>query len=435
MKTVKVGLVGVGTVGRGVVEVLQRNCEEISRRTGSQIVVVAACARDVEKATEFLGPEVKVFNDPLDVVRDDNVDIVIELIGGTTTARTLLLEAISLSKPVVTANKALIAECGNELFAQAAANGSIVAYEAAVAGGIPIIKALREGLAGNRIDSVAGIVNGTTNFILSEMREKGMSFEEALGDAQRLGYAEADPTFDIEGIDAGQKLAIIAAVSFGISIQPEKVYCEGITKLTEADILAAEEFGYRVKLLAITKRRTDGFEMRVHPTLVPDKCVIASVDGPMNAVLVHGDAVGPTLYYGAGAGAEPTASAVISDLIDVIRLQRANAAAYVPHLAFQREHLSDVPILDMGEVESSFYLRIRVRDEPGVLSDIAGILAEYAVSIEAMRQRESNSNDEGVDIVIFTHTTKESSINEASKKISALEAIYNAPARLRIEMF
>ena len=435
MKTVKVGLVGVGTVGRGVVEVLQRNCEEISRRTGSQIVVVAACARDVEKATEFLGPEVKVFNDPLDVVRDDNVDIVIELIGGTTTARTLLLEAISLSKPVVTANKALIAECGNELFAQAAANGSIVAYEAAVAGGIPIIKALREGLAGNRIDSVAGIVNGTTNFILSEMREKGMSFEEALGDAQRLGYAEADPTFDIEGIDAGQKLAIIAAVSFGISIQPEKVYCEGITKLTEADILAAEEFGYRVKLLAITKRRTDGFEMRVHPTLVPDKCVIASVDGPMNAVLVHGDAVGPTLYYGAGAGAEPTASAVISDLIDVIRLQRANAAAYVPHLAVQREHLSDVPILDMGEVESSFYLRIRVRDEPGVLSDIAGILAEYAVSIEAMRQRESNSNDEGVDIVIFTHKTKESSINDASKKISALEAIYNAPARLRIEMF
>ena len=435
MKTVKVGLVGVGTVGRGVVEVLQRNCEEISRRTGSQIVVVAACARDVEKATEFLGPEVKVFNDPLDVVRDDNVDIVIELIGGTTTARTLLLEAISLSKPVVTANKALIAECGNELFAQAAANGSIVAYEAAVAGGIPIIKALREGLAGNRIDSVAGIVNGTTNFILSEMREKGMSFEEALVDAQRLGYAEADPTFDIEGIDAGQKLAIIAAVSFGISIQPEKVYCEGITKLTEADILAAEEFGYRVKLLAITKRRTDGFEMRVHPTLVPDKCVIASVDGPMNAVLVHGDAVGPTLYYGAGAGAEPTASAVISDLIDVIRLQRANAAAYVPHLAFQREHLSDVPILDMGEVESSFYLRIRVRDEPGVLSNIAGILAEYAVSIEAMRQRESNSNDEGVDIVIFTHKTKESSINDASKKISALEAIYNAPARLRIEMF
>jgi homoserine dehydrogenase len=321
------------------------------------------------------------------------------------------------------------------LFAQAKGSGSIVAYEAAVAGGIPIIKALREGLAANQIDSVAGIVNGTTNFILSEMRDKGISFQDALEDAQRLGYAEADPTFDIEGIDAGQKLAIIAAVTFGISIQPKKVYCEGITHLTAADICAAEEFGYRVKLLAITKRKAGGFEMRVHPTLVHHKSVIASVDGPMNAVLVQGDAVGPTLYYGAGAGAEPTASAVIADLIDVVRLQNADAAAHVPHLAFQEERLSDVPILDMGEVESSFYLRLRVRDEPGVLSDIAGILAEYKVSIEAMRQRESDTTDEGVDIIIITHKTKESSMNHALKKISELDAIYNTPARLRIEVF
>ncbi|MDC1312203.1 homoserine dehydrogenase [Burkholderiales bacterium] len=435
MKTVRVGLVGVGTVGRGVFEVLKRNGEEIARRIGREIIVVAASARNVEKAAKFLGPQVKVHADPLDVVRDENVDVVIELIGGTTTARMLIEESIALMKPVVTANKALIAEHGNELFAQAKANGSIVTYEAAVAGGIPIIKALREGLAANRIDSVAGIVNGTTNFILSEMRDKGISFQEALADAQRLGYAEADPTFDIEGIDAGQKLAIIAAVSFGISIQPQKVYCEGITNLTEADIRAAEDFGYRIKLLAITKRRAGGFEMRVHPTLISDKCVIASVDGPMNAVLVQGDAVGPTLYYGAGAGAEPTASAVIADLIDVIRLQEADVTTHVPHLAFQEERLSDVPILDIGEVESSFYLRLRVRDEPGVLSDISGILADYGVSIEAMRQRESDSNDEGVDIIIFTHKTKESSINHASEKISALNAIYDSPARLRIEAF
>ena len=435
MKTVNVGLVGVGTVGRGVFEVLRRNCEEISRRTGREIIVSAASARNVRKAEEFLGSTVKVYEDPFDVVRDKNVDIVIELIGGTTTARALIEESISLSKPVVTANKALIAEHGNELFSRARANGSIVAYEAAVAGGIPIIKALREALAANRIDSVAGIVNGTTNFILSEMRDKGISFQDALAEAQQLGYAEADPTFDIEGIDAGQKLAIIAAVTFGISIQPKRVYCEGITNLTEADIRAAEDFGYRVKLLAITKRKAGGLEMRVHPTLVHHKCVIASVDGPMNAVLVEGDAVGPTLYYGAGAGAEPTASAVIADLIDVVRLQGSDVAAHVPHLAFQEERLSDVPILDMGEVESSFYLRLRVRDEPGVLSDIAGILAEYKVSIEAMRQRESDANGEGVDIVIFTHKTKENSINHALKKISGLDAIYYTPARLRIEVF
>ncbi|MDA1331857.1 MAG: homoserine dehydrogenase [Proteobacteria bacterium] len=435
MNTVKVGLIGVGTVGKGVFEVLRRNREEISRRAGYEIIVSAASARDLKKAQDFLGPTTKLHRDPLDVVRDQNVDIVIELIGGVTTARAVIEESIALVKPVVTANKALISEHGNDLFALAKKNGSIIAFEAAVAGGIPIIKALREGLTANRIESVAGILNGTTNFILSEMRTRGLSFQDALSDAQRLGYAEADPTFDIEGIDAAQKLAIIASLSFGISIQPKKVYCEGITDLTQGDIRAAEDFGYRVKLLAITKRRPHGFEMRVHPTLVPHDCVIASVDGAMNAVLVHGDAVGQTLYYGAGAGAEPTASAVIADLVDVMRLRDTAASAQVPYFAFQTNRLSDVPILDIGEVESSCYLRMRVRDEPGVLANIAGILAEYGVSIEAMRQRELDSGHEGVDIVIFTHKTNESSINRALKKINALNSVFDTPVRLRIETF
>ncbi len=435
MKAVRVGLIGVGTVGRGVFDVLNRNCEEISRRAGCEIIVSAASARDLDKAKDFLGPTIKLYRDPLEVVHDENVDIVIELIGGVTTARAVIEASIALAKPVVTANKALIAEQGNDLFALAKKNGSMVAFEAAVAGGIPIIKALREGLSANRIESVAGILNGTTNFILSEMRANGLSFQEALSEAQRLGYAEADPTFDVEGIDAGQKLAIIASLSFGIPIQPEKVYCEGITDLTEGDIRAAEDFGYRVKLLAITKRRDHGFEMRVHPTLVPQNCVIASVDGAMNAVLVQGNAVGQTLYYGAGAGAEPTASAVIADLVDVVRLRDAAASAQVPYFAFQTDRLNDVPILDMSEVESPCYLRVRVRDEPGVLAGIAGILAEHGVSIEVMRQRESESGHAGVDIVIFTHTTNERSINDSLKEINALDSVFDMPVRLRIETF
>ena len=435
MNKVRLGLIGVGTVGRGVFDVLNRNREEICRRTGYEIVISAATARDLKKARGFLGPTITLHEDPLDVVRDENVDIVIELVGGVTTARSVIEASIALAKPVVTANKALIAEHGNELFALAKISGSIVAFEAAVAGGIPIIKSLREGLTANRIQSVAGILNGTTNFILSEMRARGLSFQDALSDAQRLGYAESDPTFDIEGIDAGQKLAIIAALSFGIPIQAERVYCEGITQLTEGDIRAAEDFGYRVKLLAITKRRANGFEMRVHPTLVPHDCVIASVDGAMNAVLVRGDAVGETLYYGAGAGAEPTASAVIADLVDVIRLQGVAACAQVPYFAFQTDRLSDVPILDMGEVECSCYLRVRVRDESGVLANIAGILAEQGVSIEVMRQRESNGSHAGVDIVIFTHKTNERSINHALKKIDALDSVVEKPVRLRIETF
>ena len=435
MKRVRLGLLGVGTVGRGVVDVLNRNGDEILRRTCYEVIVSAASARNLENASRFLGPAVKLHKDPLDVVKDENVDIVIEFIGGITTSRAVIEESISAKKPVVTANKALIAEYGNDLFSRANAAGSIIAYEAAVAGGIPIIKSLREGLTANRIESVAGIVNGTTNFILSEMRDKGLSFEEALADAQRLGYAEADPTSDVEGLDAGQKIAIIASLAFGIRIQPERVHCEGITNLTESDLRAAEDFGYQVKLLAITKKRSNGFELRVHPTLVPAKCVIASVDGPMNAVLVNSDALGQTLYYGDGAGDEPTASAVIADIVDVIRLSNADKQAHVPHFAFQPDNLSDHPILDMGEVESCYYLRALVRDEPGVLSDISGILAGYEVSIEAMRQRESDADTEGVDIVIFTHKTKESSINAALAKITELDAIYETPSRLRIELF
>ncbi len=423
MKSLSIGLIGVGTVGRGVVNVLERNKNEISRRTGCNINLVSASARDVNKAQAFLGENVKVYSNPLDVVKDPKVEIVIELIGGTTDAKSILVESMRVGKPVITANKALLAEHGNELIDLASQHNGILGYEAAVAGGIPIVKALREGLTANSIQWVAGIVNGTTNFILTQMRDRQAGFAEALEEAQRLGFAEADPTFDIEGIDAAQKLSIIAALAFGISVEPNRVFTEGITKLEPIDVNAAEDFGYRIKLLGIARRASSGIELRVHPTLVPEKSSIAAVRGAMNAVLVQGDAVGPTLYYGAGAGAEPTASAVIADLVDISRLMNSGPDQRVPYFAFEKGQMSDEPVLDIGDVVTSYYLRIRASDRPGVLADISRILADNNVSIEAMRQREPMGKDELVNIIILTHVTQERNIRAALERIEKLESV------------
>ena len=433
MKPINVGLVGVGTVGGGTYAVLERNQEEITRRAGRGIVVRMVADRDLEKARQLAGEGVIVTADANEVVSDPDIDIVVELIGGYTVAKELILKAIDNGKHVITANKALLASHGTEIFAAAQKKGVMVAFEAAVAGGIPIIKALREGLTANRIEWIAGIINGTSNFILSEMRDKGLTFDTALKQAQKLGYAEADPTFDIEGIDAAHKLTIMASIAFGIPMQFEKVYTEGIAKLTREDIRYAEELGYRIKLLGLTRRTPNGIELRVHPTLIPTRRLIANVEGVMNAVVVKGDAVGATLYYGAGAGAEPTGSAVVADLVDVTRMHTADPKHRVPHLAFQPDLLSDTPILPMEEVETSYYLRLRVLDKPGALADIARVLADLSISIEAMVQKEPSEGEEQVDIIMLTHRALEKNINTAIARIKKLPTMTGKITRIRME--
>lgn len=433
MKPINVGLLGIGTVGGGTFAVLKRNQEEIARRAGRGIVINIIADRDVEKARKIAGEDTLITSDANDVVTHPDVSIVVELIGGYTTAKELTLKAIENGKHVVTANKALLALHGTEIFAAAQRKGVMVAFEAAVAGGIPIIKALREGLTANRIEWIAGIINGTSNFILSEMRNKGLGFDAVLKQAQKLGYAEADPAFDIGGIDAAHKITIMAAIAFGIPMQFDKVYTEGIAKLTGEDIRYAEELGYRIKLLGITKRTPKGIELRVHPTLIPSQRLIANVEGVMNAIVVKGDAVGPTLYYGAGAGAEPTASSVVADLVDVTRMHTADPKNRVPHLAFQPDLLSDIPILPMEEVETSYYLRLRVMDKPGVLADISRILADLDISIGAMVQKEPNQGEDQVDIIILTHLTVEKNINSAIIKTEDLPAVIGRVTRIRLE--
>jgi len=433
LKHLNVGLLGIGTVGGGTYTVLTRNAAEITRRTGVEIKVVQVADRNIELAKKVTGGNVDITDDAFTTVSNTNVDVVVELIGGYTLSRQLVLKAIENGKHVVTANKALIALHGNEIFAAAQAKGVIVAFEAAVAGGIPIIKALREGLGANNIEWIAGIINGTTNFILTEMREKGLAFKEVLGEAQRLGYAEADPTFDVEGIDAAHKLTIMSAIAFGMPMKFSEAYTEGITKLEQTDIKYAEELGYRVKLLGITKRTDAGVELRVHPTLIPEKRLVANVNGAMNAVVVKGDAVGPTLYYGAGAGAEPTASAVVADLMDVARLSSATVEQRVPYLAFQPNSVADLPILPISEINSAYYLRMRGSDKPGVLAKVTKILADRDISIDAMLQKEPQDRETEADIVILTHTTLEKNMDASILEIEALQAIVGNLTKLRVE--
>jgi homoserine dehydrogenase len=433
MKPINVGLLGIGTVGGGTFTVLKRNAEEIARRAGRPIQITIVADKNVELAKQVTGGACRITDDAFAVVNDPEVDIVVELIGGYGVAKELVLKAIANGKHVVTANKALLATHGNEIFAAAQEMGVMVAFEAAVAGGIPIIKALREGLTANRIEWIAGIINGTTNFILSELRDKGHSFETVLKEAQRLGYAEADPTFDVEGVDAAHKLTIMSAIAFGNSMSFDKAHIEGISKLDAADIKYAEQLGYRIKLLGITKRTPEGVELRVHPTLIPAKRLIANVEGAMNAVLVKGDAVGPTLYYGKGAGAEPTASSVIADLVDVTRMHTADPEHRVPHLAFQPNAMVDLTILPLSEIITSYYLRLRVEDKPGVLADITRILADQQISIDAMIQREPGEGEEQTDIIMLTHQTREKNVDAAISKIEALAAVKGKLTRLRLE--
>jgi homoserine dehydrogenase len=433
MKPIQVGLLGIGTVGSGVLKVLQRNQSEIMRRAGRGIEIHTVADLNVERAKALVGNSARVVADANQVVTDPDIDIVVELIGGYGIAKELVLKAIAHGKHVVTANKALLATHGNEIFAAASAKGVMVAFEAAVAGGIPVIKALREGLTANRIEWIAGIINGTTNFILSEMRSKGLSFAHVLKQAQELGYAEADPTFDIEGVDAAHKLTIMSAIAFGIPVQFDKAYVEGITQLTPEDIRYAEELGYRIKLLGITRRTPQGVELRVHPTLVPAKHLIANVEGVMNSVLAKGDAVGQTLYYGPGAGSEPTASAVIADLVDVTRLHTADPEHRVPHLAFQPEALSDLPILPMTAVATNYYLRLRVANQPGVMADITRIMADAGISIDALLQKEPAEGENQADIIILTHTTTEGVMNGAIAKVEALNTVQGKVTRIRQE--
>jgi homoserine dehydrogenase len=433
MKPVKVGLLGIGTVGSGTFTVLERNREEITRRAGRRIEIAWVAARNLERARAVVGSNVAVTNDVMKVVTDPEIDIVVEVIGGTTVAKEAMLAAIAHGKHIVTANKALLATDGNTIFAAAGKHNVIVAFEGAVSVCIPIIKALREGLTANRIEWIAGIINGTSNFILSEMRAKGLAFEEVLKEAQRLGYAEADPTFDVEGVDAGHKITLLSAIGFGIPVQFERAYVEGISALTDKDITYAEELGYRIKLLGITRRAPGGIELRVHPTLIPSERLIASVEGAMNAILVKGDAAGVTMYYGAGAGSEPTASAVIADLIDVTRLMAAEPEERVPHLAFQPDALSNIPILPMAEVQTSYYLRVRVKDQVGVLADLARILADAGISIDAMLQKGAIDSENETDIVILTHRTHEHRFEAAMAGVIKLPTVRKEYSRIRRE--
>ncbi|MHB8535545.1 MAG: homoserine dehydrogenase [Sulfuricaulis sp.] len=433
MKPVKIGILGLGTVGCGTVNVLVRNGQEISRRAGREIKIVQASARDLDKKRPCSTDGIKLVADPREIVRNPEIEIVVELIGGHDVALELVLEAIANGKHVITANKALIAIHGNEIFAQAQKKGVMVAFEAAVAGGIPIIKSVREGLAGNRIEWIAGIINGTSNFILSEMRDKGADFADVLKEAQRLGYAETDPAFDVEGVDAAHKLTILAAIAFGIPLKFKQAYIEGISRITRMDVQYAEELGYRLKLLGIARRAGGGVELRVHPTLIPERRLIANVEGAMNAVLVKGDAVGPTMFYGAGAGAEPTASAVIADLVDVVRTLTADPNHRVPHLAFQPDALTDTPILPIEEVETSYYLRLHALDRPGVLADVTRILADQQISIEAILQKEPSIGEDTVPVIILTQRVKEKNMNEAIKRLEKLSSIKRQVARIRLE--
>ncbi len=433
MKPVKVGVLGLGTVGGGTLNVLQRNAEEIGRRAGREIVVSRASARDLSRARICSTEGIALTTDPFEIVNDPDIDVVVELIGGYDLAKRLVLLAIANGKHVVTANKALIALHGNEIFAEASKNGVMVLFEAAVAGGIPIIKAIREGLSGNRIKWLAGIINGTSNFILSEMRDKGRDFADVLTEAQALGYAEADPTFDVEGIDAGHKLTILASIAFGIPLQFDKMFTEGITQITRADVEYAEALGYRIKLLGIARNTDAGIELRVHPTLIPKRRLIANVDGVMNAVLVCGDAVGPTLYYGAGAGAEPTASAVVADLVDVVRAMTSDPENRVPHLAFQANAISDIPVLSADSFKTAYYLRLTAEDRPGVLADVTRILAAHNISIEALIQKEPRSGESSVPVIMLTQLTLEKEMNAAIAEIEALPTVSGKINRIRLE--
>ena len=433
MKPVNIGLLGIGTVGLGTYRVLNRNQEEIQRRAGRNIRISMVADIDVERARSLVGADCVVVNDGRQVIANPDIDIVVELIGGYGIAYELVMAAIESGKHVVTANKALLAVHGTEIFAAAHRKGVMVAFEASVAGGIPIIKALREGLTANRIEWIAGIINGTTNFILSQMREKNWSFEQALEMAQNLGYAEADPTFDIQGIDAAHKASIMAAIAFGVRMPFKSAYIEGITLLQSQDIRFAEQLGYRIKLLGIAKQTLDGIELRIHPCLVPTKSIIANVEGAMNAVMVQADAVGTTLYYGKGAGSEPTASAVIADLVDITRLHTADPLNRVPHLAFQPQEMRDIPILSIDKVLTAFYLRLGVADQAGVLASVTGVLAEFNISIDAMLQQPSHNKEESTELIILTHQCIESQMNAALEKIQSLATVVEPIVRIRKE--
>lgn len=433
MKPVKIGLLGLGTVGGGTVNVLTRNAAEIARRAGREIIITRASAKDLTKTRICDVQGIQLTTNPLDIINDPEIEIILELIGGAGAVKDMVLQAIANGKHVVTANKSLIALHGNEIFAKASEKGVIVAFEAAVAGGIPIIKAIREGLSGNQIQWLAGIINGTGNFILTEMRDKGRDFYDVLAEAQALGYAEADPTFDVEGIDAGHKLTILASIAFGIPLQFDKVYTEGISRIARIDVEYAEQLGYRIKHLGIARKTTEGIELRVHPTLIPERRLLANVDGVMNAVVVKGDAVGPTLYYGAGAGAEPTGSAVVADVIDVVRALTSDPENRVPHLAFQPASIADIPVLSAEQFKTAYYLRLHAEDKPGVLAEVTKILANHQISIEAIIQKESLDDETAIPIIMLTQLTLEKEMNAAIAEIEALTTVSGKVNRIRLE--